>query len=53
MNSYKKPSTTKLVKKFDTELKTLLMNDLNNVRGEKGQFTAANSHVRPVRLYVA
>ena len=37
MKSYKKPSISKLVTRFDSELKTLLLNDVYNVRGLKSQ----------------
>jgi hypothetical protein len=37
MKSHKKSSVTKMVARFDNELKTLLLNDLNNVRGIKNQ----------------
>ena len=31
MKSYKKPSVSKLVKRFDNELKSLLMSDLKKI----------------------
>jgi hypothetical protein len=37
MKSHKKSTVTKLVARFDNELKTLLLNDLNNVKGIKSQ----------------
>jgi len=37
MKGHKKTSTTKLVARFDNELKTLLTSDLNNVKGLKSQ----------------
>lgn len=37
MKSYKKTSASKLVKRFDNELKALLISDLKNVRRAKNQ----------------
>ena len=54
MNSYYKTSTHKLVDRFDNELKALLLNDLNNVRGIKGQFLHSKTRARAQsRLSVA
>lgn len=41
MKSYKKPATSKLVARFDNDLKNLLMEDLKAFR-ERNQFTASN-----------
>ena len=38
MKAYKKPSTSKLVARFDEELKNILMEDLRSFR-ERNQFT--------------
>jgi hypothetical protein len=46
MKSYHKPSTFKLVDRFDNELRTLLLNDLNNVRGVKSQFFHSKTRAR-------
>jgi hypothetical protein len=35
MKSYQKPSVSKLVARFDKELKNILMNDLKTVRAPK------------------
>jgi hypothetical protein len=54
MKSYKKSSTTKLVTRFDNELRRLLLNDLNNVRGVKDQYAHSNLQARAqARLSVA
>lgn len=37
MKSHKKSTVSKMVARFDNELKTLLLNDLNNVKGIKSQ----------------
>ena len=42
MKAYKKPATSKLVARFDNELKNLLMEDLRSFR-EKNQFTPRNN----------
>lgn len=41
MKNYKKPSTSKLVTRFDNELRNLLMEDLKIFR-EKNQFKGNN-----------
>ena len=41
MKAYKKPATSKLVKRFDNELMNILMEDLKSFR-EKNQFTSSN-----------
>ncbi len=46
MKSHKKSSTSKLVTRFDNELRMLLLNDLNNVRGVKHQHTIVNTQAR-------
>lgn len=50
MKSYKKTSASKLLTRFDNELKTLLINDLNNVKAVKHQFLQSNHQA--VRLQV-
>lgn len=39
MKTYRKPSASKLVAKFDSELKDLLMSDLKAVKAAKNQFS--------------
>ncbi len=46
MKSHKKSSTTKLVTRFDNELRMLLLNDLNSVKGLKHQHSVVNSQAR-------
>ncbi len=46
MKTYKKNSTNKLVARFDSELKTILISDLNNVKSVKSQFIHSNNQVR-------
>jgi hypothetical protein len=47
MKAHKKSSVTKMVARFDNELKTLLLNDLNNVKGLKSQvMRSAQSRVQ-------
>ncbi len=46
MKCYNKPSTYKLVDRFDNELRTLLLNDLNNVRAVKNQFFQSKTRAR-------
>ena len=54
MKSYKKTSTTKLVNRFDNELRAILLNDLNTVRGVKDQFITSNNQARiRIRMSVA
>ncbi|MCC8410424.1 hypothetical protein LJ707_15890 [Mucilaginibacter sp. UR6-1] len=38
MKTYRKPSISKLVAKFDNELKALLMSDLKAIKQAKNQF---------------
>jgi hypothetical protein len=41
MKAYKKPATSKLVTRFDNDLKNLLMEDLRSFR-ERNQFSPSN-----------
>ncbi|MBE9584788.1 hypothetical protein IM792_10050 [Mucilaginibacter sp. JRF] len=41
MKTFRKTSITKLVTKFDNELKELLMNDLKAIKQAKNQFVSA------------
>ena len=41
MKTYNKPATSKLVARFDNELKNLLMEDLRSFR-ERNQFSSSN-----------
>ncbi|MEO6849568.1 MAG: hypothetical protein ABI203_11720 [Mucilaginibacter sp.] len=50
MKTHKKNASSKLLIRFDNELKTLLINDLNNVRSLKAQFLHGNSQGLQVRL---
>jgi hypothetical protein len=43
MKKHKKTTVSKLVTRFDHELKTILINDLNNVRTVKDQFLSSNN----------
>jgi len=38
MKAYNKPSTSKLVARFDRELKNILLNDLKTLKSTKNQF---------------
>ncbi len=38
MKTYRKPSISKLVAKFDSELKELIMSDLKAIKEAKNQF---------------
>ncbi|MBS1504302.1 MAG: hypothetical protein JST32_19700 [Bacteroidetes bacterium] len=54
MKSYRKASTSKLITRFDHELKTLLLSDLHNVRGVQNQHVHSNNQVKlQTRLSVA
>ncbi|HTI61255.1 hypothetical protein [Mucilaginibacter sp.] len=54
MKSHTKSSTNKLVDRFDNELRALLLNDLNSIRGFKEKFIHSNPRARAqVRLSVA
>ncbi|WP_183578707.1 hypothetical protein HDF18_22560 [Mucilaginibacter sp. X5P1] len=44
MKTYNKPSTSKLVARFDNELKNLLMEDLKAFR-ERNKFVTSNKQV--------
>jgi hypothetical protein len=46
MNAYTKTSSHKLVDRFDNELRTLLLNDIPNVRGIKTQFLHSKTRAR-------
>jgi hypothetical protein len=41
MKTNKKPSTNKLVTRFDNELKVLLMNDLKSVKAKAARLASA------------
>ena len=45
MKTYNKPSTSKLVTRFDNELRNLLMEDLKAFRS-KNKFAAANKQAQ-------
>jgi len=45
MKTYNKPATSKLVTRFDNELKNLLMEDLKAFRN-RNKFAAANKQVQ-------
>ncbi|MBS1525441.1 MAG: hypothetical protein JST19_07320 [Bacteroidetes bacterium] len=54
MKSFRKTSTSKLVTRFDHELKTLLLSDLHNVRGMRNQHLHSNNQAKlQTRLSVA
>ena len=46
MKNHKKISASRLLARFDNELKALLLNDLNNVKGAKHQLLHSNHQVR-------
>ena len=46
MKNHKKTSAIKLLTRFDNELKTILMNDLNNNKGLKQQLFYGSQQVR-------
>jgi hypothetical protein len=46
MKIHKKTSATKLLVRFDNELKAILVNDLNNIRNIKRQFLHSNHQAR-------
>ena len=46
MKDHKKTSANRLLTRFDNELKTLLVSDLNNVRSIKAQFLHGNQQAR-------
>lgn len=53
MKSDIKTSTTKLVARFDNELKMLLLNDLKTIRAARKKFLHSNNQVLATRLSVA
>ena len=54
MKTYKTTTTHMLVKRFDKELKMLLMSDLKTLRGVNSQFLQSNTQARGrVRMSVA
>lgn len=54
MKSNRKTSTNKLVARFDSELKMLLLNDLKEIRAAKKSFLHSNNQARvQSRLSVA
>ncbi|MGN6638981.1 MAG: hypothetical protein ACTHJ8_08720 [Mucilaginibacter sp.] len=46
MKSDRNTSTTKLVARFDNELKMLLLNDLKEIRAAKKNFLHSNNQAR-------
>jgi hypothetical protein len=50
MKSHKQTPSIRLLTRFDNELKSILINDLNNVKSVKNQFLNSNQQV--VRLQV-
>jgi hypothetical protein len=46
MKSHKKTTATKLLTRFDNELKTILKNDLSNNRSVKQQLLHSNHQAR-------
>lgn len=44
MKTYRKPSASKLVAKFDSELKDLIMSDLKAIKAAKNQFSNQNNN---------
>jgi hypothetical protein len=46
MKTFKKTSANRLLTRFDNELKTLLVNDLNNVRSIKTPFLHGTQQAR-------
>jgi hypothetical protein len=46
MKTLKKTSVNRLLIRFDNELKSLLVSDLNNVRSIKNQFLHSNHQAR-------
>ena len=54
MKTHKTATTHMLVKRFDKELKVLLMNDLKTLRGVNSQFLHSNTQARgQARLSIA
>ncbi|MBK0380460.1 hypothetical protein [Mucilaginibacter segetis] len=52
MKTYKQPATSKLLKRFDNELKNLLMEDLRSFRG-RNPFTKSNKQEAVQQLSAA
>jgi hypothetical protein len=52
MKTYNKPATSKLVARFDNELKALLMDDLKAYR-ERNQFITSNKQAAVRQLSAA
>lgn len=52
MKTYNKPSTSKLVTRFDNELKNLLMEDLKTFR-ERNKFVTGNKQIAAQQQNVA
>lgn len=52
MKTYNKPSTSKLVARFDNELKNLLMEDLKAFR-ERNKFVTSNKQIAAQQQSVA
>ncbi len=46
MKNHKKTTASKLLTRFDNELKSILMNDLNNNKGLKQQLLYRNQRLR-------
>jgi len=54
MKSFKKTSVSKLIARFDNDLKTILMNDLKAVRSAKNQLlTSIKQGMEPDTLSAA
>jgi hypothetical protein len=52
MKTYKKPATSKLVARFDDELRSLLLEDLKALK-ERGVFTTRNNQAAQQTLSAA
>ena len=50
MKNHQKPAISKLVARFDSELREIIMNDLKMINGAKNQFLKA---IKTERLSVA
>jgi hypothetical protein len=46
MKTHKSTSTSKLVSRFDNQLKKLLLNDLKIIRGVNAQLLSSNNQAR-------
>jgi hypothetical protein len=46
MRTHKSTSTSKLVARFDNQLKKLLLNDLKTIKGVNAQLLSSNSQAR-------